>query len=190
MSSHSRTAGRVGQLGEFQRVGFAVQRSSKRGPSSSVHANLHMWSHLQLCLGCHTLAGRVPYHACPDVPASLASGIQYMEPATDADAGADADAAGTQWVADADVDRGQLGRLPADDPVGLSAIRDTSAIQQAAEGEVLFLKGNAFPGAEGRAIVHRSPDAVDEARPRLLLTLNPPPPPGCGCADPGCASRS
>jgi len=92
--------------------------------------------------------------------------------------------AGTQWVEDGNVDRARLARLPLYDEVGLSALRDPSAIHQAQAGEVLYLKGTTFPGLDGRGVVHRSPDAVDGSRPRLLLRLDPPAP--RGCTDPAC----
>lgn len=81
---------------------------------------------------------------------------------------------GTLWVEDAHVDRSRLRTLPKEDVVGWSAISHPSAVHQAAAGEVLYLKGSRFPGAEGSGAVHRSPDTGGGAAPRLLLKLDAP----------------
>lgn len=44
-------------------------------------------------------------------------------------------------------------------------------VRRVAEGEVLLLKGDCWPGNEGCGAIHRSPAAG--ATPRLLLTLDP-----------------
>lgn len=94
--------------------------------------------------------------------------------------------AGTEFVEDRHVDRARLRSLPRGDVAGWSAIASRSAVRQAAPGEVLYLKGARFPGAEGRGAVHRSPQAPAAgpgAGPRLLLKLDPPAEgQGCGCA--------
>ena len=93
--------------------------------------------------------------------------------------------AGTLWVEDRHVDRARLRSLPHGDPVGWSAITHPSAVQAAAPGEVLYLKGSRYPGAEGRGAVHRSPDA-DPSTPRLLLKLDDP---RAGACAAGCTHR-
>ncbi|PSC72979.1 succinylglutamate desuccinylase [Micractinium conductrix] len=92
---------------------------------------------------------------------------------------------GTLWVEDRHVDRARLRSLPHGDPVGWSAITHPSAVQAAAPGEVLYLKGSRYPGAEGRGAVHRSPDA-DPSTPRLLLKLDDP---RAGACAAGCTHR-
>lgn len=93
--------------------------------------------------------------------------------------------AGTEWVEDRHVDRARLRSLPRGDAAGWSAIAHRSAVRQAAPGEVLYLKGARFPGAEGRGAVHRSPEVPEGpgAAPRLLLKLDAPSAgQQCGCA--------
>lgn len=51
----------------------------------------------------------------------------------------------------------------------------------AGEGDLLFLKGNAFLGNAGMGAVHRSPDLLDASEPRLLLTVDDALP-DCSCA--------
>lgn len=48
---------------------------------------------------------------------------------------------------------------------------DDPCIRRVVAGEVLLLKGECWPGNEGRGAIHRSPAA--SATPRLLLTLDP-----------------
>lgn len=82
--------------------------------------------------------------------------------------------AGTLYVEDCHVDRTRLRNLPRGDFVGWSAISHPSAVRQAAPGQVLYLKGSRFPGADGRGAVHRSPDIPGAAAARLLLKLDAP----------------
>lgn len=77
--------------------------------------------------------------------------------------------AGTQWVADGDVDRSQLGGDAADDESLL--LRRAGAIENLAPGDIGLLKGEAWPGNRGRGAVHRSPPA--SATPRVLFSLEP-----------------
>lgn len=79
---------------------------------------------------------------------------------------------GTEWLADADVDRAQLGVRPrhcADREAGL--YDDDNAIRQLPAFSVALLKGEAWSGNEGRGLVHRSPALAPSER-RLLLTLD------------------
>lgn len=46
-------------------------------------------------------------------------------------------------------------------------------VRQAGPGEVLLLKGGAFPGCEGLGAVHRSPGSASESEPRLVLKIDP-----------------
>ena len=78
---------------------------------------------------------------------------------------------GTEWLADADVDRARLGaagqELP-DDQNGV--IRSGAVIRSVAPFAVTLLKGEAWTGAEGFGAVHRSPDPG--GAPRALLRVD------------------
>jgi len=80
---------------------------------------------------------------------------------------------GTEFAAEDSVDRRRLGHLAggvADEDSGL--LRSPGAVHVAPAGDLLFLKGEAWPGNAGRGAVHRSPGA-DAASPRLVMTLDP-----------------
>jgi len=80
---------------------------------------------------------------------------------------------GTEFVATQHADRGLLGHAAAgvpDEESGLLLKPD--CIRQADPFDVVFLKGEAWPGNAGRGAVHRSPEASPSA-PRLVLTLAP-----------------
>lgn len=68
---------------------------------------------------------------------------------------------GTEWLADADVNRKHLGKGS-----NHKIIRDGALIQQLKTFQVAFLKGEEYPGNYGRGLVHRSPapGPTDEAR--------------------------
>jgi hypothetical protein len=51
------------------------------------------------------------------------------------------------------------------------SVRSRAAIQTAGVGDVVLLKGEGWPGNEGRGAVHRSPFTT-ASHPRLLLTLD------------------
>ena len=70
---------------------------------------------------------------------------------------------GTQWLADQCVDRSSL-KAPA-----LAHDRGVSA----RIGEVVFLKGNGWPGNEQLGAVHRSPEVPDGGGTRIVATLDP-----------------
>lgn len=72
---------------------------------------------------------------------------------------------GTEYVASEAVDRRFLGT----DSEHLCA---PDAMQAAAPGHVVLLKGEAWPGHRGRGAVHRSPRA-SSTEPRVVLTLDP-----------------
>ncbi len=80
---------------------------------------------------------------------------------------------GTEFAADDGVDRRRLGHSAggvADEDSGL--LRCADAVHVAPAGDLLFLKGEAWPGNVGCGAVHRSPGA-DAASPRLVMTLDP-----------------
>lgn len=68
---------------------------------------------------------------------------------------------GTEWLADADVNRKHLGKGS-----NHKVIRDGALIQQLKTFQLAFLKGEEYPGNYGKGLVHRSPapGPVDEAR--------------------------
>lgn len=70
---------------------------------------------------------------------------------------------GTEFLADADARRARLG-------AGEQAVeRPGAAIHQLAPWELGLFKGEAWPGFDGRGVVHRSPAASGQ---RLLMTLD------------------
>jgi Protein of unknown function (DUF1826) len=80
--------------------------------------------------------------------------------------------AGTEYVAHSQVDRRWLGLAAGslrDEETGL--LRSPHAVRAARPGDLVLLKGEAFPGNQGRGAVHRSP-AASAAAPRLVLTLD------------------
>lgn len=80
---------------------------------------------------------------------------------------------GTQWLDNAQIDRRKLGHGSGgldDQHCGLYSGSD--AVRSATAGDVLLLKGEAWPGNQGQGVVHRSP-AVPDGNKRLLLTLDP-----------------
>ena len=81
--------------------------------------------------------------------------------------------AGIEFVGNEGVDR----RLLSDCARGLAGeapgiLREGARVQRAATGDVVFLKGEAWPGNQGLGAVHRSPHASRYA-PRLVMTLDP-----------------
>lgn len=80
---------------------------------------------------------------------------------------------GTQWLDNASLDRSKLGwgsQGKADEESGLFLFPE--AIQTAQVGEVLLLKGEAWPDNEVKGVAHRSPSLKPGAK-RLVLTLDP-----------------
>lgn len=79
----------------------------------------------------------------------------------------------TEWVRDADVLRENLCRIDVDvDTANRSILRRPDALQRAQPGDVLLLKGEAYPGNRGRGAVHRSPPIRDRGLRRLVLGLD------------------
>jgi hypothetical protein len=77
--------------------------------------------------------------------------------------------AGTEYLANEDVDRSQLGR-PVADRHRLPLLRDDAVIHRMPAGAVALCKGEAWPGNEGAGFVHRSPDPAGS--PRLVLSID------------------
>ncbi|MCG8417056.1 MAG: DUF1826 domain-containing protein [Proteobacteria bacterium] len=79
---------------------------------------------------------------------------------------------GTEYLVNADVDRRWLGAAAhglADEESGL--LRSPGCVRAAATGDVVLLKGEAWPDNADRGAVHRSPHASPSA-PRLVMTLD------------------
>ena len=76
---------------------------------------------------------------------------------------------GTEYLANEDVDRSQLGR-PVTDLRQLPVRGGEATVHQLPAGGVLLCKGESWPGNEGRGFVHRSPDPG--AGPRLMLCID------------------
>jgi len=85
----------------------------------------------------------------------------------------------TEWVADEDVVRANLGRTDVGyDEANRSVLRHPSALRHASVGDVVLLKGDAWPGFAGCGAVHRSPPIEDHGDRRLLLKIDAQ---QCGC---------
>jgi len=79
---------------------------------------------------------------------------------------------GTQWLADDAVDRDVLARPPeCPDEANEVIARRPGAVQSAATGDVLVLKGQL--GHAGYGVVHRSPSIEARELVRLVLVLTP-----------------
>ena len=76
---------------------------------------------------------------------------------------------GTEYLADEEVDRRQLGR-PVADLRQLPVRSSNATVHRLPAGAVLLCKGESWPGNEGRGFVHRSPDPG--AGPRLMLCID------------------
>ncbi|MEO1170725.1 MAG: DUF1826 domain-containing protein, partial [Myxococcota bacterium] len=85
----------------------------------------------------------------------------------------------TEWLRDEDVDRQSLGRFDLGlDEANRAVLRSGASIQHAMPGDVVLLKGDAWPGNEGKGAVHRSPPVESSGERRLLLKLDAA---RCGC---------
>lgn len=80
---------------------------------------------------------------------------------------------GTEYLDARDVDRRWLGHAAhgANDEVS-GLLRPGARVRRAQAGEVVLLKGEAWPENQGRGAVHRSPSA-SATSPRLVMTLDP-----------------
>lgn len=83
--------------------------------------------------------------------------------------------AGTELLAHEQVDRRWLGVALPPDAVGepVSLMRSGASVVRAATGDVVLLKGEAWPGNKGRGCVHRSPAQTRADDSRVVLTLDP-----------------
>jgi len=81
--------------------------------------------------------------------------------------------AGTEYLPTEGANRRFLGhqaRAESDELSGL--LRGGARVQRATAGDIVLLKGEAWPGNQDRGAVHRSPSA-STSDPRLVLTLDP-----------------
>ena len=86
---------------------------------------------------------------------------------------------GTEWVPNADLVRENLGRTDVDvDAANRSVIRRGAVLRSCAPGELLLLKGEAYPGNSSWGAAHRSPPIEARGESRLVLKLDEHP---CGC---------
>ncbi len=79
---------------------------------------------------------------------------------------------GTEWLEEDNVVRSAVGAsscCPAD--ANRAIVRDAARVRRASAGDVLIMKGGAWPGNEARAIVHRSPPIAGSGTRRLLWVL-------------------
>lgn len=86
---------------------------------------------------------------------------------------------GTEWLPNRDFVRRHLGRTD----VGLDAAnrfmtRRGASLRRCEPGDALLLKGEAYPGNEGKGAAHRSPPIEASGEARLLLKIDEHP---CGC---------
>jgi len=82
---------------------------------------------------------------------------------------------GTEWVANEDVDRLQFGRVDIDvEENNLAIIRHRPVVRRTQPFDVVLMKGDAYPGYEGRGAVHRSPPIEGTAARRLVLKIDVP----------------
>ena len=78
----------------------------------------------------------------------------------------------TEWLDNSAIDRSKMGRGAAgraDKESGLYG--DVSSIRKLSAGDVALLKGEDWPGNEGRGVVHRSPTLPAKQK-RLFLTMD------------------
>ena len=78
--------------------------------------------------------------------------------------------AGTEWLEEEALDRTRLGHAGGPDDGTSGVVRDWGRIRRAEPGWLGVFKGTAWPGAEERAVVHRSPPAG--AGRRVVVTLD------------------
>lgn len=80
---------------------------------------------------------------------------------------------GTEWLDDPAADRGLLGVRDGGDARDAPLIRNGDRLHRAQPGEVVLVKGDAWPGNEGNGAIHRSPAREPDGGSRVLLTLDP-----------------
>jgi hypothetical protein len=82
---------------------------------------------------------------------------------------------GTEWVDELDLNRASLAIHDHAGNFELQNARivpDERTIKRATPGDVVFLKGESYPGNQGRGAVHRSPPIEQAGLKRLVLTLD------------------
>ncbi len=80
---------------------------------------------------------------------------------------------GTDWVPEAFVDRQAV--YDAASPAhanNAALVRDVDEIRRVPTGAVAILKGDAYPGNDGKGIIHRSPPIMHLGARRLVLTID------------------
>lgn len=78
----------------------------------------------------------------------------------------------TQWLDNNDIDRNKLGPGAEGKPDSESGLYSRpDSIYQLSAGDVALLKGELWPGNEGKGIVHRSPP-LEESQRRLFVTMD------------------
>ncbi|MEO0602194.1 MAG: DUF1826 domain-containing protein [Myxococcota bacterium] len=86
---------------------------------------------------------------------------------------------GTEWLPDEHLVRKHLGASDLDlDDANRLVVRWGADVQRCEIGEVLLLKGHAYPGNAGRGAAHRSPPLGSSGVARLLLKIDEH---SCGC---------
>ena len=75
---------------------------------------------------------------------------------------------GTQWLTNDNVNTKALSSRSENARI----VRDEARIRQAGAGDVVLLKGSAYPGENTRAVVHRSPPVEASREQRLLLRID------------------
>ena len=86
---------------------------------------------------------------------------------------------GTDWLPDEDLVRAHLRPSRLDiDVANRRVLRPGATLRRCSPGEVLLLKGHAYPGNAGRGAAHRSPPLGSSGVARLVLKIDEHP---CGC---------
>ena len=86
---------------------------------------------------------------------------------------------GTDWLRNEDVVREKLVPSELDAEIAnRQVVKDGAVLQRSASGEVLLLKGDAYPGNSGFGAAHRSPPLEATAATRLVLKIDRD---RCGC---------
>lgn len=86
---------------------------------------------------------------------------------------------GTEWLPDEDLLRERLGASGLDAAVANRAVlRPGGRVRHCDPGDILLLKGEAYPGNRGRGAAHRSPPIAADGLSRLVLKIDEHP---CGC---------
>jgi hypothetical protein len=79
---------------------------------------------------------------------------------------------GTEYVPDAGVARQHLGQPMPLEEANAAIVPDPGLVRRAQPGDVILLKGEAWPGNAGRGAVHRSPPIQGTGARRLVLQLD------------------